>query len=72
MKRDYVNPEFFFRTLRIFLAGYQKEDGYPGLTFQTEKESYISNAVGGSGAQSSLFQFFDIIFGIPQDDQKQF
>jgi hypothetical protein len=33
MKRDYVNPEFFFRTLRIFLAGYQKEDGYPGLTF---------------------------------------
>ena len=55
-----VNPEFFFNVLRIFLNGWDKLGGLEFEGFTNIKY----HCMGGSAAQSSLIQFFDIVLDV--------
>lgn len=65
---DYVDPDVFFNVLRTYLSGWK---GNPSLS-----EGLIYEGVwdtpkkfaGGSAAQSSIFQCFDVLLGITQDE----
>lgn len=63
-------PEVFFNIIRIYLSGFNNTKFFEnGLTyFDGKTEITISKFVGGSAAQSSLFQLFDIFFGIKHTD----
>lgn len=65
---DGCDPHTFYHRIRPFLAGSQNmaEAGLPnGVIYENEKgaQAYRQYA-GGSNAQSSIIQFFDIILGI--------
>ncbi|XP_029459133.1 indoleamine 2,3-dioxygenase 1 [Rhinatrema bivittatum] len=66
---DYVNPEAFFNTLRIYLSGWKgnplMEGGllYEGV-WKTPREFS-----GGSAGQSSTLQCFDVLLGIHSDPE---
>jgi indoleamine 2,3-dioxygenase len=56
-------PEVFWTNVRIYLSGYTKDNGLPnglGVTGTNLK----FNFVGGSAAQSTLIQTFDIFLGV--------
>ena len=64
------DPEFFFDRLRIYLGG-SKNDNLPrGVSFdlrpldQGLKEYRL---IGGSAAQSTLIQVYDVLFGVKHD-----
>ncbi|XP_055972632.1 indoleamine 2,3-dioxygenase 1 [Sorex fumeus] len=63
---DYVDPNLFFNVLRIYLSGWK---GNPllleGLLYEGVWDTPKKFA-GGSAAQSSIFQCFDILLGIKQ------
>jgi hypothetical protein len=67
--RERCNPKYFFNTLRIFLSGSNNEkyfpDGFKINNFKHERISYT----GGSAAQSSLIQLYDIFFDIHHDEK---
>lgn len=66
--RDYVDPEVFFNVLRIYLSGWKGSDLLPeGLLYEGVWETPKKFA-GGSAAQSSIFQCFDVLLGIQQDN----
>lgn len=60
----YVNPNLFFNVLRIYLSGWK---GNPllseGLLYEGVWDTPKKFA-GGSAAQSSIFQCFDVLLGI--------
>ncbi|MBV99146.1 Indoleamine 2,3-dioxygenase 1, partial [Eschrichtius robustus] len=60
----YVDPDLFFNVLRIYLSGWK---GNPllseGLLYEGVWDTPKKFA-GGSAAQSSIFQCFDILLGI--------
>ncbi|XP_055975645.1 indoleamine 2,3-dioxygenase 1-like [Sorex fumeus] len=64
---DYVDPNLFFNVLRIYLSGWK---GNPllseGLVYEGVWDTPKKYA-GGSAAQSSIFQCFDVLLGIKQD-----
>lgn len=67
---DYCDPHVFYHRLRPFLAGSKNmaEAGLPnGVIFDNggpmNKQRYVRYA-GGSNAQSSLIQFFDVVLGV--------
>ncbi|KAL1772998.1 indoleamine 2,3-dioxygenase 2 [Sigmodon hispidus] len=61
---DYVDPDIFYRVIRIFLSGWKDNPAMPeGLLYEgvaTEPLNYS----GGSAAQSSVLQAFDEFLGI--------
>ncbi|XP_068388152.1 indoleamine 2,3-dioxygenase 1 [Eschrichtius robustus] len=61
---EYVDPDLFFNVLRIYLSGWK---GNPllseGLLYEGVWDTPKKFA-GGSAAQSSIFQCFDILLGI--------
>jgi indoleamine 2,3-dioxygenase len=65
------DPKVFYHQIRLFLAGSKSMEHFGlrnGLTYDdgTDKEEYEYHRAyaGGSNAQSSLIQFFDIVLGI--------
>ncbi|XP_069341384.1 indoleamine 2,3-dioxygenase 1 [Eulemur rufifrons] len=63
---EHVDPELFFNVLRIYLSGWK---GNPqlseGLLYEGVWDTPRKFA-GGSAAQSSIFQCFDVLLGIQQ------
>lgn len=63
---DYVDPKEFFGILRIYLSGWK---GNPqlseGLLYEGVWDTPKKFA-GGSAAQSSIFQCFDVLLGVKQ------
>lgn len=63
---DYVDPNLFFNVLRIYLSGWK---GNPqlreGLLYEGVWDTPKKFA-GGSAAQSSIFQCFDVLLGVQQ------
>jgi indoleamine 2,3-dioxygenase len=62
------DPHVFYHRIRPYLAGWKnmEDAGLPkGVLFDTgsQTDAYVQLS-GGSNAQSSLFQFFDIILGV--------
>lgn len=65
IKRMYekCDPGIFFNNLRIYLSGYKNIEKFPeGLKIESLDVSIKST--GGSAAQSSLIQAFDIFFSV--------
>jgi indoleamine 2,3-dioxygenase len=57
-----LDAEMFFHKLRPFLSG------GTGMVFQTSDKSKIATkCIGGSAAQSSLFQFLDYVLGVQHE-----
>ena len=55
------DPTFFYHTLRKYLTGYSDKDMFPrGFTI----DGQVYTCSGGSGGQSALFYFLDMIFDI--------
>ena len=76
MTPDRCNPSFFFNELRIYLQGSSKKDNnkqpyFPdGLEIEGISHDKISFE-GGSAAQSSLIQAFDVFLGVTHDGQRK-
>ena len=69
MKRMYekCDPKIFFHKLRIYLNGYNKTDIFPnGLHVEGFPDIELKYT-GGSAAQSSLIQAFDIFLSVKHD-----
>ncbi|XP_017517378.1 indoleamine 2,3-dioxygenase 1 [Manis javanica] len=68
---EYVDPNQFFNVLRIYLSGWK---GNPllseGLLYEGV-ENTPQMFAGGSAAQSSIFQCFDVLLGIQQNSGKK-
>jgi indoleamine 2,3-dioxygenase len=63
---DHCNPEFFWGCIRIYLAGYDDKTMFPdGL--KIENTDIQIRWAGGSGAQSTLLQMTDTVFGVKHD-----
>ncbi|XP_037022880.2 indoleamine 2,3-dioxygenase 1 [Artibeus jamaicensis] len=63
---DYVDPDLFFNVLRIYLSGWKGNSQLPeGLLYEGVSDIPKMFA-GGSAAQSSIFQCFDVLLGIEQ------
>lgn len=62
------DPEIFYHRVRPFFAGGKgmEDKGMPkGVLFERRDGSLVSTkCVGGSAAQSSLFQFIDLVLGV--------
>lgn len=69
-------PEVFYRDIRPFLAGSKNMAlaGLPDGVFYEEDDDVGKGEwrqySGGSNAQSSLMQFFDIVLGVEHSEQK--
>ncbi|XP_037668512.1 indoleamine 2,3-dioxygenase 1 [Choloepus didactylus] len=62
----YVDPKAFFNVLRIYLSGWKGSSLLPdGLLYEGVWDTPQQFA-GGSAAQSSIFQCFDVLLGIQQ------
>ncbi|XP_036314571.1 indoleamine 2,3-dioxygenase 1 [Pipistrellus kuhlii] len=60
----YVDPKLFFNVLRIYLSGWKGNAKLPeGLLYEGVWDTPKMFA-GGSAAQSSIFQCFDVLLGI--------
>ncbi|ELV12457.1 Indoleamine 2,3-dioxygenase 1 [Tupaia chinensis] len=65
---DYVDPKLFFNVLRIYLSGWKGNPQLPdGLLYEGVWDT-PRKCAGGSAAQSSIFQCFDVLLGIQQRD----
>jgi hypothetical protein len=63
-----LDAQMFFHELRPFLSGGEK-----GMVFQKSDGSVVKvKWVGGSAAQSSLFQFLDLVLGVEHQDADVF
>ncbi|ELK28840.1 Indoleamine 2,3-dioxygenase 1 [Myotis davidii] len=61
---EYVDPDLFFNVLRIYLSGWKGNAKMPeGLLYEGFWDTPKMFA-GGSAAQSSIFQCFDVLLGI--------
>jgi indoleamine 2,3-dioxygenase len=65
---DSCDPHVFYHRIRPYLAGWKnmEDAGLPkGVLFDTgsASDAYVQLS-GGSNAQSSIFQFFDIVLGV--------
>ncbi|XP_014413605.2 indoleamine 2,3-dioxygenase 1 [Camelus ferus] len=61
---DYVDPNIFFNVLRIYLSGWKGNPSLPeGLLYEGVWDTPKQFA-GGSAAQSSVFQCFDVLLGV--------
>ncbi|CAK6442658.1 unnamed protein product [Pipistrellus nathusii] len=61
---EYVDPKLFFNVLRIYLSGWKGNAKLPeGLLYEGVWDTPKMFA-GGSAAQSSIFQCFDVLLGI--------
>ncbi|XP_012580236.1 PREDICTED: indoleamine 2,3-dioxygenase 1 [Condylura cristata] len=61
---DYVDSNLFYNVLRIYLSGWSNNPKLPdGLLYEGVYDTPKEYA-GGSAAQSSLFQCFDVLLGI--------
>lgn len=63
------DPKVFYHQIRLFLTGSKSMEHLGlrnGLVYDdgTDEEEYCRAYAGGSNAQSSLIQFFDIVLGI--------
>lgn len=69
IKRMYerCDPEFFFNRLRIYLSGSKNENLPEGVFFDLGSKLKKYSLKGGSAAQSSLIQAYDIFFEINHD-----
>ncbi|CAK7296202.1 Indoleamine 2,3-dioxygenase 1 [Vulpes lagopus] len=68
----HVDPSTFFNVLRIYLSGWKGNSQLPeGLKYEGFWENPKKFA-GGSAAQSSIFQCFDILLGIQQCSGEEF
>ncbi|XP_029794511.1 indoleamine 2,3-dioxygenase 1 [Suricata suricatta] len=68
---DYVDPDDFFNVLRIYLSGWKGNLQLPsGLKYEGVWETPKQFA-GGSAAQSSIFQCFDVLLGIEQSSGEE-
>ncbi len=65
--RQILTPDTFFNVLRIYLAGFDKENFPNGL--KIEDTEYVLTGRGGSGGQSTLFPVLDEIFGVEHDSK---
>uniref|UniRef100_A0A8D0HSF3 Indoleamine 2,3-dioxygenase 2 n=1 Tax=Sphenodon punctatus TaxID=8508 RepID=A0A8D0HSF3_SPHPU len=64
---SHVNPGIFFRSLRIYLAGWKDNPLMPeGLVYEGVWD-HPRQYAGGSAAQSSTIQCFDMLLGIHHD-----
>ncbi|XP_077008676.1 indoleamine 2,3-dioxygenase 1 isoform X2 [Tamandua tetradactyla] len=62
----YVDPKVFFNVLRIYLSGWKGNSQLPeGLLYEGVWDT-PQKFSGGSAAQSSIFQCFDVLLGIQQ------
>ena len=65
---DNCDPHVFYHRIRVFLAGSKnmKDAGLPHGVFYDDgsRQSSWRQYAGGSNAQSSMIQFFDIVLGI--------
>ncbi|XP_077629232.1 indoleamine 2,3-dioxygenase 1 [Crocuta crocuta] len=69
---DYVDPSTFFNVLRIYLSGWKGHALLPeGLKYEGVWDTPKKFA-GGSAAQSSIFQCFDVLLGIQQSSGEEF
>ncbi|KAB1257758.1 Indoleamine 2; 3-dioxygenase 1 [Camelus dromedarius] len=60
----YVDPNIFFNVLRIYLSGWKGNPSLPeGLLYEGVWDTPKQFA-GGSAAQSSVFQCFDVLLGV--------
>ncbi|XP_053772795.1 indoleamine 2,3-dioxygenase 1 isoform X2 [Desmodus rotundus] len=63
---DCVKPDQFFNVLRIYLSGWKGNSQLPkGLLYKGVSDTPKMFA-GGSAAQSSIFQCFDVLLGVEQ------
>lgn len=63
---EYVKPHLFFNVLRIYLSGWKGNPQLPeGLLYEGVWDTPKKFA-GGSAAQSSIFQCFDVLLGVEQ------
>ncbi|XP_008591488.1 PREDICTED: indoleamine 2,3-dioxygenase 1 [Galeopterus variegatus] len=63
---EHVDPKLFFGVLRIYLSGWKGNSQLPeGLLYEGVWDTPKKFA-GGSAAQSSIFQCFDVLLGIQQ------
>lgn len=63
---EHVDPKLFFNVLRIYLSGWKGNSQLPeGLLYEGVWDTPKKFA-GGSAAQSSIFQCFDVLLGIQQ------
>ncbi|XP_046948112.1 indoleamine 2,3-dioxygenase 1 [Lynx rufus] len=68
---EYVDPNTFFNVLRIYLSGWKGNPLLPeGLKYEGVWETPKKFA-GGSAAQSSVFQCFDVLLGIQQSSGEE-
>lgn len=61
-------PEVFWTNVRIYLGGYTKDNGLPNGLCVTGTDLKF-NFVGGSAAQSTLIQSFDIFLGVEHESE---
>ena len=65
--RKLVDKDFFFLIHRPFLQGFQTETSLDGVEFEIgEGKTRTLRLKGGSAAQSSVIQMFDLVLGVDQ------
>ncbi|XP_058526385.1 indoleamine 2,3-dioxygenase 1 [Ochotona princeps] len=65
---EHVDPKLFFNVLRIYLSGWNDNSQLPeGLLYEGVWDT-PRKCAGGSAAQSSIFQCFDVLLSIRQSD----
>ncbi|VCW70702.1 unnamed protein product [Gulo gulo] len=68
----YVDPNTFYNVLRTYLSGWKNNPKLPkGLKYEGFSDTPKEFA-GGSAAQSSIFQCFDVLLGIQQRSGEEF
>jgi len=69
---DHCDPDFFFNRLRIFLSGSNNSNLPNGISFNGINMPPLK-FIGGSAAQSSLIQIFDVLLCVVHKEKtKQF
>nr|BAU94261.1 indoleamine 2,3-dioxygenase 1 [synthetic construct] len=64
LMHDHVDPNIFYGTLRIYLSGWKDNPMMPeGLLYEGVSDEPLQFS-GGSAAQSSTIQCFDVLLGI--------
>ena len=68
IKRMYegCDPDFFFNNIRIYLAGSNNENLPNGITIASDPP-IVLKYTGGSAAQSTLIQVFDVLFDVKHE-----
>lgn len=65
---DGCDPTIFWTNIRHYLGGFTKDNGLPnGL--KVSGTNLVFKYVGGSAAQSTLIQTFDVFLGVPHESE---